>query len=242
VTSGYENYNEGYASMVFGQEDTITSTSQNSFIGGGAYNKITSNYAFIGGGSNNTVTGDYANAFGLINSASGIISNVFGIGNNATSFAETVFGTYATGYSPNSTINFNVNDRLFVIGNGAGSGTRSNAITVLKSGNTGIGHDTPVSSLDVDGSLGVKVKTGLTAGTDDPDGEAVVYIYSGGTGNIALPTATTVSNRVYTIVNSTGGSRTITSYVNLSGGSVTSIGNGTSIELISDGANWYQIR
>jgi hypothetical protein len=41
---------------------------------------------------------------------------------------------------------------LFVIGNGTSNSTRRNAITVLKSGNTGIGTDTPGFSLTVNGT------------------------------------------------------------------------------------------
>ncbi|MEX0811786.1 MAG: hypothetical protein WD048_06190, partial [Chitinophagales bacterium] len=256
IAGGYQSYTNGGSSIAIGWADSITDFAVGAAIVGGVNNNITADYGFIGGGESNSVSATGGAAFGASDTASGYLSfaanrnnrasgnhsAVFGQYNRAPSLNEFVVGMYATKYTPTSPSISNANDRLFVVGNGIDESNRSNAITVLKSGNTGIGHETPVSSLDVDGTLGVKVKTGLAAGTDNPDEEAVVYIYSGGTGSIALPTASSVTNRVYTIVNSTGGVRTITSYVNLNGASVSNIGNGTSIEIISDGTNWYQIR
>ncbi|HJW29043.1 MAG TPA: hypothetical protein VJ508_07305, partial [Saprospiraceae bacterium] len=57
---------------------------------------------------------------------------------------------------PNSTTGFHPADRLFVIGNGMNSGSRHNALTVLKNGNIGIGSDTPQSLLQVEGTATIQ--------------------------------------------------------------------------------------
>jgi len=64
-------------------------------------------------------------------------------------------GGYNTTYTPVDTIGWNSNDRLFVIGNGINSLNPSDAMVVLKNGNTGIGTSTPNESLEVDGNIHV---------------------------------------------------------------------------------------
>jgi hypothetical protein len=130
----------------------------NSFIGGGYDNNASGIDAFVGGGNSNTASGSTSIAAGgLLNTASGYASFVAGrestasgnhsfaggLGLLAKSFNETVFGTYNTDYTPASTIGYNNSDRLFVIGKGTGNGSRSNAMTILKGGNVGIGTDVP---------------------------------------------------------------------------------------------------
>jgi hypothetical protein len=77
----------------------------------------------------------------------------------AESGYETALGRYNTDYTPNTTIGWNDNDRLFVIGNGTGSGSRSDALIVMKSGDvyfngdsylSGEGHFTGETSFDDD--------------------------------------------------------------------------------------------
>ena len=86
-------------------------------------------------------------------SASGDYSTAIGIGSTSESRAETVIGTYDTGYTPNSATAWDAADRLFVIGNGADDGNRSDAIVVLKNGNVGIGSSAPSYDLDVVGNI-----------------------------------------------------------------------------------------
>jgi hypothetical protein len=58
----------------------------------------------------------------------------------ANSAYQTVVGRYNVVYSPVSTTTWNNSDHLFVIGNGASYSSQSNALTVLKNGNIGIGN------------------------------------------------------------------------------------------------------
>jgi len=137
-------------------------------------------------------------------------------------------------------------DRLYLL---AGCSTMDTALYFSRGGNGGIvfnrslkvgSLNSPNSTLDVDGSFGTKVLTGLVAGSSNP-GNGTVYIYSSGTGTIILPPITTITNRRYVIVNNTGGTRNITSYITLGGGTATTIADGASIELIYDGTAWYRI-
>ena len=109
-------------------------------------------------------------------------------------------------------------------------------------GNVGIGTSTPASTLEVNGTFATTVQTGQVAGTNNPDNTAAVWIYSSGAGSITLPAAGTCSGRRYVILNQTGASVTTSSYIDITTASVTSLANNTSIEVISDGTNWRQIK
>ena len=75
-----------------------------------------------------------------------------GQANTAYSYGEAVFGVNAETYLPNSVNGFDPLDRLFVVGNGTDPvSNRSNAITILKNGNIGIGTITPAALLHLEG-------------------------------------------------------------------------------------------
>jgi recombinational DNA repair protein RecR len=90
---------------------------------GGWGNSATYSYGVVVGGSDNIASGQY----------SGILS---GRGNKAKSFGETVLGLWNTDYTPNQNNQYDAADRLFVIGNGTADDARSDALVMLKNGNT----------------------------------------------------------------------------------------------------------
>ncbi|MFO7614611.1 MAG: tail fiber domain-containing protein [Bacteroidales bacterium] len=94
--------------------------------------------------------GDYSVAFGYNTLATGKYSTALGFSTSAPSGFETVIGIYNLEYTPTSAIGWAGNDRLFVIGNGNSDDTRSNALTILKSGKTGLGTTSPAERLHVD--------------------------------------------------------------------------------------------
>jgi hypothetical protein len=61
-------------------------------------------------------------------------------------------GQFNTIYTPASFSGWNNNDRLFVIGNGLSTNSRSNALVILKNGNTGIGTSSPAALLHINGT------------------------------------------------------------------------------------------
>ncbi len=86
--------------------------------------------------------GNFSFAAGNQNIADGIGSVALGFKNIANSPFETVVGAYNQTYSPIDPNVWNPMDRLFVVGNGTEL-SRSNAMVVLKNGNTGLGTNNP---------------------------------------------------------------------------------------------------
>ncbi|MES2812024.1 MAG: tail fiber domain-containing protein [Bacteroidota bacterium] len=177
----WDDANIGNYSTAFGQNTIATSTGSTAF---GGYTRATASYSTAFGyialasgwsstafGYNTQATTDFSTAFGYNTQATASYSTAFGLDNTASSAGETVFGIGATSYAPSSggTTDFrpaNATDRLFVIGNAIDTngdsnvdpGERSDAMVVLKNGNTGIGNSAPaLARLQVQGAVGATV-------------------------------------------------------------------------------------
>ena len=92
-------------------------------------------------GYSGTSSGAFSTNIGHVGISSGQGSFNAANESEAPSFQETVLGLYATNYTPNQIATYDANDRLFNIGNGINSISRSDAFTLLKNGNVGIGYD-----------------------------------------------------------------------------------------------------
>jgi len=125
------------------------------------------NYSFSFGNATKTY-GEYSFANGGGSTARGKFSAAFGFNTYARTYAEFVIGQYNTTYDhqPESFTQWSAVDRVFVIGNGIGPGLteRSDAMVVMKNGNTGIGISTPTARLNVGGNI---VATGSVTGSSD---------------------------------------------------------------------------
>ena len=99
-------------------------------------------------GKYSTASGDNATAMGYYTTASGYNSIAMGNNTTAPSGFETVIGRYNKSYTPNSTTDWNGDDRLLVIGNGSVS-YKHNALTILKNGRIGIGISNPTYALQL---------------------------------------------------------------------------------------------
>ncbi|MCI4669487.1 MAG: tail fiber domain-containing protein [Bacteroidia bacterium] len=158
VGGGNSNTNSGLYSFIGGgRRNTVSGA--NSFVGGGFLNTVSGNYAFVGGGNKDTASGVYSFiGGGRENKASGETSFLGGGRNNeAPSRSEAVFGEFAETYTPNSATAFDLDDRLFVVGNGTSTSNRSNAMTILKNGHVGIGTASPQHLVDLGQSIGRKL-------------------------------------------------------------------------------------
>ncbi|MEK7257669.1 MAG: hypothetical protein AAB316_23130, partial [Bacteroidota bacterium] len=133
--SQWDDANIGFGSVALGRLGTASG--QDASIAGGYSNTASGQSSFVAGGESNI-------ASGLIAFTGG------GLGLLSKSFGEAVVGTFNTDYTPASATTFNAADRIFVIGNGANSGARSNAMTVLKSGNIGVNTSSPAASALLD--------------------------------------------------------------------------------------------
>jgi hypothetical protein len=128
---GFLNNANGFTTFAAGDRNTVNAQGGTAF---GYQNGITGTVGFVTG-SQDTVLGNNA--------------AVFGIGNYGASFSEMALGMYGTSYTAASTSGYNAGDRIFNIGNGASSAARADALTILKSGNVGIGTASPSALLDI---------------------------------------------------------------------------------------------
>ena len=93
---------------------------------------------------NSKAYGTRSVSMGHNNKSFGSSSVSFGFYALIKSFAETSIGAYNTDYSAENLIGWDEDDRLFVIGNGTSS-TRSDALSLWKDGQLGLGESNPTS-------------------------------------------------------------------------------------------------
>ncbi len=119
----------------------------------------------------------------------------------------------------------------------------SQPFTITRStGYVGVGKSGAKSTIDINGSIGMKMKTSKIAGVDNPDETATTWIYTTGSGTITFPTASACPDRIYVIINKTGATRTVSGYYDLSDVSQSSLANATALWIQSDGTNWLQVK
>jgi len=156
-------------------------------------------------GQASEATGSHATAWGIYTDATGTNSTSWGDNTLAASYSETVLGAYNTTYTPISSTTWNTSDRLFVIGNGTSTANRSNALTLKKNGDLGLGTDNPTAKLDIrpgDNAKGIYVNHDKTT-TGTAYGAHIDVDHTAGTSNTiygALIDATktgATSNSVY---------------------------------------------
>ena len=145
TTIGYNTEASEYNSTAIGSFANASGTNAIA-IGTGT---IASGTSAIALGSYTFASGSSSTAMGDNTTASGHNSIAMGFKTTAKSYVETAIGSYSTNYIPESTTNWDGNDRLFVIGNGYSPSTTNNALTVLKNGNISVGGENPESLLEV---------------------------------------------------------------------------------------------
>jgi len=103
-------------------------------------------------GDNTDTQGQYSTSMGFWSISEGERS--FAMGDNATSksYGSFVIGRFNDLTSSSST-SWVATDPLFIVGNGSSPTVRSNAFTVLKNGNVGIGDTSPGEKLEVTGNI-----------------------------------------------------------------------------------------
>ena len=108
---------------------------------------------------------NYAVAIGYNTSSQGKASSSFGWGTYSKAVGSTSIGTFNDNSDNPSPTVVNPGDRIFQVGNGTSNASTSNAFTILRNGNTGIGNNTfsPQFPLDLAGRMRVR-HNGETAG------------------------------------------------------------------------------
>jgi hypothetical protein len=215
--SQWNDINTGTFSVAFGYDTRSAGNYSSSF----GYNSSADGTYSFSAGYNSTASGNFG-SFAVGNSAisSGSSSASMGwetkaIGDNSVavgartlskSFGSLVIGMCNdTAYSPNAATAEPLN-RIFEIGNGADQFNRSNAITVLQNGNTGIGKLLPEAKLHIAGNGAANqliLENAVTASTirlsNDGSGSGP---YIGTTSNHSFSLVT--DNTVRAVVNSSG--------------------------------------
>jgi hypothetical protein len=187
---GSASYAKGYSSVALGPTTASGdwSVAMGSNANANGYASTAMGYGTYADGEFSLVTGNgtkalgqYSIAMGRGTTASGTNSATLGSNTTAPSGYETVIGRYNTTYTPVSVTGWELSDRLFVIGNGTSNASRSDAVTILKSGNVGIGTSTPIrtlhaSSPTVSNEMIMEVRDGLA------DYKKWGFVVNGGTG------------------------------------------------------------
>jgi len=166
VAMGWQTTASGQASVAMGQATTALG------------------YWSTALGQNTTAHGYWSLAVGEGSYARGNYSTAIGRQTKAESFCETSIGSFPALAGLPSAQDWIGTDRLFVVGNGTDELNRSNALTVLKNGNTGIGISTPRSKLHIHTSAAVVYPdlqfTDANSGSQVSDGLAIYYRHDNG--------------------------------------------------------------
>lgn len=182
---GRHNISSANRSLAFGLENTASGGNSVAF----GYQNTASSENTTAFGERNKAEGSRTLAFGLSNTASGHDAVAFGSYNIASSVNETVFGRYAAITTSSNTTQWVATDPVLQIGNGNDQ-ARSNALTVLKNGNIGIGEIAPTTKLEINNGTtngAIKIVDGTQGAgkilTSDANGLATWQDLATGTGN-----------------------------------------------------------
>ena len=216
IASNWLSYAEGYYNIVQGKISHAE----------GGENKILSYLSHAEGWNNKILSGDYSHINGRNNIINGGgVTTVMGFGLMATESIQTIIGKYN-----NLTLDKKSGNYAFIIGNGTGEDSRSNALTVDWDGNiTATGnYYTKNSSL----SLGACVVGGYMTNNSGS------IVFSIPTGRV-YPTGTTINKISFNIVARAGNSNSTGTYIikSSSGGSSPVSFSSTSSSTFYNGAN-----
>ncbi len=160
TASGFRSTAMGDSSLASGEKSTAmghqTIASGFYSTATGLYNTASGNGSLVAG-TFAVASGDVAIALGRTTSAIGRTS--FSAGNNTITKASgsTVFGAFNDDTDNPDPVNETATDRIFQLGNGDRiSHFRSNAITILRNGNTGLGNTDPGFRMDINGRMRIR--------------------------------------------------------------------------------------
>ena len=149
IASGYFSLAAGTSSTAIGSNDTASGN-----------NAIALGFKSVASGDNAVAIGyeniaDNINAFaiGYRTRAKGPYSTAAGEGTYAKAWGGFSIGSYND--SSDAPVPFFKNniDRIFQVGNGNNNNSRTNALTILRNGNTGLGVINPTEKLEVNGRI-----------------------------------------------------------------------------------------
>ena len=163
IQVGNYSFVSGYASIASGDHSIAMGLNNNAI---GIYSLALGNNSFANTDNSIAIgTGSFANGFsatalGIQNTSNGRYASALGYNNIANALGGTVVGMLNDATDTPDQNDTSSADRIFQVGNGYYDANlddyiRSNALTVLRNGNTGIGTTTPtLAKLNVKGMVG----------------------------------------------------------------------------------------
>lgn len=142
---GYNNAATGFYSVSLGQNSKATTVNSTAL----GYNTIASGNTSTAIGSGSIAAGTVSIAMG--NSAKAASHYTVAIGESVTAncFKSIALGSFNDPVVGIETYAWTPTEPILIVGNGIDASTRSNALTILKNGNTGIGVNAPTYKLHV---------------------------------------------------------------------------------------------
>jgi len=163
---GNTTTSSGYSSTAMGN-GSIASGTNSTAMGNGTTASGTNSIAM---GNSTTASGATSAAMGINTTAFGEYSTAMGNGTTASDFVSLVIGQHNLSGSTitNSATEFNTANTAFVIGNGTGSSSKSDAFKVLFNGNTTATGSVTATSFIGDGSQlsGIGILSPVTENTN----------------------------------------------------------------------------
>ena len=145
TASGDNSSATGFISTAFGNSTTASGTSSTA-IGSST---IASGNNSIAMGNSTTASGGNSTAIGAFTNASGTTTTAMGLFTTARAHGSLAIGQFNDSIATSNSILWVESDPVFIIGNGISNASRSNAITILKNGKTGINTATPLAGLHI---------------------------------------------------------------------------------------------
>ena len=140
------------------QASNLISTAMGNFTEASGYsstamgsNTEASGYISTAMGYNTEASGSYSTAMGYDTKASGVRSTAIGSNTRASAYGSLSIGQYNDSIISSNKTNWVATDPVFIIGNGLTDIARSNALTILKNGKTGINTAAPLAGLHIKG-------------------------------------------------------------------------------------------
>jgi Head domain of trimeric autotransporter adhesin len=147
--SGNDVKANGNASTAMGLQTTASGFTSVAL----GYGTIASAQSSTAMGILTTASGGFSTAMGIGTTASGNSSTAMGLGTVSRAYSSMAMGHFNDSIISSSTNSYVATDPIFIIGNGTSDIARSNAMTVLKNGNVGLGGSTaPTTKMHIAGS------------------------------------------------------------------------------------------
>ncbi|MAJ38287.1 MAG: hypothetical protein CMC19_10355 [Flavobacteriaceae bacterium] len=142
---GRSTTSSGYSSTALGNYTTASGTASTAM------------------GASTTASGESSTAMGVRSTASGVNSTAMGRYSTASDYASTVIGQYnSSGSTVTSATSFSTSAPAFVVGNGTGSSSRSDAFKVMFNGDATVSNDLMVNG-DVTVSSDARLKANIVS-------------------------------------------------------------------------------